>query len=132
MGRGAEVVQSAVQSFEHSAHVSAADAPAPISQMLTLPLGNHTHPLWHYLPIDPRADAGPRVKAPKCEGGWAKSSPPPRFFACRISQTSRLGLRAPQNTSAIQSSMARRHDWTGPVLLPSALLDTLNVPIYEL
>ena len=104
----------------------------PIPQMLTHLLGNHTYPSWHYYFIDPRADAGPRVKAPKCEGGWAKSSPPPRFFACRISQTSRLGLRAPQNTSAIQASMARRHDWTGPVLLPSALLDTLNVPIYEL
>ena len=52
----------------------------PIPQMLTHLLGNHTYPSWHYYFIDPRADAGPRVKAPKCEGGWAKSSPPPRIF----------------------------------------------------
>ena len=51
--------------------------------MLTHLLGNRTYPCAHYPCIDPRQHAGPRVKAPKCEGGWAKNSPPPRFFGRR-------------------------------------------------
>jgi hypothetical protein len=43
------------------------------------PVGEQHIPPWHYTAIDPLADAGPRVKAPECEGGRAKSSPPPRF-----------------------------------------------------
>ena len=61
------------------------------SSALTHPLGNHPYPLLHYPCIDPRADAGPRVKAPKCEGGRAKSSPPPRFLDPTLQEFTHCG-----------------------------------------
>ena len=65
--------------------------------MLTHLLGNRTYPCAHYPCIDPRQHAGPRVKAPKCEGGWAKNSPPPRFFGLRRGRYSKASLSSAQS-----------------------------------
>lgn len=65
---------------DHRHDFSCAFATARPQPMLTHLLGNRTHPLVYYPCIDPCQDTGPRVKAPKCEGGWAKNSPPPRFL----------------------------------------------------
>jgi hypothetical protein len=48
--------------------------------MLTDLLGNRTHPLLHYPCIDPRIDAGARVKTPK-RRRMGPGSPPPRFLS---------------------------------------------------